>query len=375
MAEIRIHTQARDYSVEVEPGLLAAAGERLAALVPGRRALVVTDRNVEALHLGPLIRGLRAADFTPLSLAIEPGEQHKGPETLERVYRACHLAGLTRHDVLVALGGGVVGDLAGFAAATWQRGIRLAQLPTTLMAQVDSAIGGKTAIDMPYAKNTVGAFYQPHVVLSDPELLATLPEPRLADGMAEVIKYGAIGDAALLDWLQADESRLRAVRPEDRVWIVERASRAKAAYVAEDTLDTGERMKLNFGHTVGHAIEVATGYGRYYHGEAVSLGMIIAARLGEALGVSPAGTSAALAQLLEAARLPIRAPRVALDEVIAALRGDKKLLGDELQLILLRQLGDAVIHPIRLEDLAAQLRTLWPQWVDEGLDPALEPSP
>lgn len=354
MITLTLPTTGRRSEIRIARGLLhSEAAPLVAAAVSGRRALIVSDTNVEPLHLAPLAAGLQQAGFTTLSLALEPGEENKTAASLERIYHACHLAGLTRRDTIIALGGGVIGDLGGFAAATWQRGIYLVQVPTTLMAQVDSSVGGKTAIDMPYAKNTVGAFYQPHAVLVDPDTLRTLPEARLSDGLAEVVKYAAIRDPDLLELLEG-----RGLADLDYAALVERSIRTKADYVLADEFDQGLRMQLNFGHTLGHAIEQLTGYGTYFHGEAVSIGMMLALRLGAILGITPSGLIDRLGRLLTALGLPTTPPPLPAERLLGAVRGDKKLLGDSLNLILIRELGQAIIHPLDLEELAVLLAKL-----------------
>ena len=323
-------------------GALARLGELAATAVKGRRVCVVTDANVGNLHLEPALASLRAAGFAAESVALPAGEKTKSVEWLVTLWNTFNGYGLTRSDLVVALGGGVVGDLAGFASATYLRGCAIVQVPTSLLAQVDSSVGGKTGIDLPFGKNLAGAFHQPAVVVVDPLVLKTLPPTRFAEGMAEVVKYGCIADAGLFADLEAfagnpgDAEALRA--------IIQRCVQIKADVVNRDELDTGERMLLNFGHTVGHAIEKVMGYGYISHGEAVAIGMTAAARLGESLGATPAGTAARIEALLKRFALPTTTAFTAAD-IFEAMLADKKKLGKQIHFILLEEIGRAVRRP------------------------------
>ncbi|MDD4369135.1 MAG: 3-dehydroquinate synthase [Oscillospiraceae bacterium] len=357
MSEIIVRTSSKDYSIRIQNGLLEQPGRYAARLISGRRVAVISDETVAELYLSPVLKSFYQAGFKTASFAMPAGEAHKNMQTLERVYEALYAAQLTRKDLVVALGGGVVGDLGGFAAATYQRGVRLLQIPTSLMAQVDSSVGGKTAIDMPFGKNMVGAFYQPQAVLIDPLALRTLPRERLADGMAEVIKYGCIKDAELFGKIEQQRADLE--------WMVDRSVRIKAAVVKQDEYDTGERMLLNFGHTLGHAIERATGYTQYTHGEAVAIGMLLACRLGEKLGVTPESVRPRLTRLLKQWRLPLHVPPVELSQILAAVGADKKHLGDKLNLILLTQIGEAVIRPLTQAEYEPLMAEVWTEALAE----------
>ena len=336
--------------VYVGRGLLASLGEIAAGAVRGRRALVVTDSHVGPLHLAPALSSLRAAGFEAAAHEIPAGEPSKCLARLEEVWGALHAARITREDLVVALGGGVVGDLAGFAAATWLRGVAIVQAPTSLLAFVDSSIGGKTAIDLPFGKNLAGAFHQPAAVVGDPLLLRTLPPREFAQGMAEAVKTACIRDAALLDFLEARAGRSFSDEETERV--VAACAGAKADVVSRDEKEGGLRMILNFGHTYGHAFEKVLGYDAVPHGEAVAVGMVAAARLGEALGVTPGGTAAALADLLARLALPTRvadlpggaghAPR----EYFEATLSDKKKFGAEIRFVLLEGRGRARVVPL-----------------------------
>jgi|LSQX01.1.fsa_nt_gb 3-dehydroquinate synthase len=352
MPEIIARTATADYPIFIQQGALDHLGERIAACVQGRRAVIVTDDQVGPLYLERASRSLRAAGFSCSEAVVPAGEASKTPEQLASLYARFQETGLSRADPVIALGGGVVGDLAGFAAATWLRGVPLAQVPTTLLAQVDSSIGGKTGIDLPQGKNLIGAFYQPRLVVMDPAVLHTLPRRFMADGMAEVIKYGLIGDEPLLDQVEQQACDLE--------WVVSRCVRSKIAVVARDEKDNGERMLLNFGHTVGHAIEKATGFNAFSHGEAVAVGMVIAARVGEQLGETEPGTCDRIRRVLEAYQLPVRAD-IPLTAILLAIKSDKKRLGSRIHYVLLRRPGEAFLKPMAPEELADVLGEVWPR--------------
>lgn len=350
MPEIIANTKTGDYPILIQQGALKKLGELAKEVCRGRRACIVTDELVGGFYLDKAAEAMRQAGFTVSSFAVPAGESSKSPAQLLALYEVFHQAGITRSDPVIALGGGVVGDLCGFAAATWLRGVPLIQVPTTLLAQVDSAIGGKTGIDLPYGKNLAGAFYQPKAVLMDPALLRTLPRNRMAEGMAEVIKYGLIRDLALFEQIEQHVYDLE--------WVLERCVRIKTTVVAADERDTGERMLLNFGHTVGHAIEKTTQYKTFSHGEAVAVGMVAAARLGESLGQTPAGIADRIEKLLAAYHLPIKA-EVPIDDLLLAIRSDKKRLAGKLYFVLLREVGQAFLYPMQPEILEENLKEVW----------------
>lgn len=347
MPEIMASTGHGDYPILIQKGALKRLGEFTAASCRGRQAFIVTDEQVGRLYLETARLSLVSAGFQVSVGVIPPGESSKSPEQLMTLYEQLHAAGMSRSDPVIALGGGVVGDLAGLAASTWLRGLPLIQVPTTLLAQVDASIGGKTAIDLPFGKNLIGTFYQPKAVLMDPALLRTLSRERMAEGMAEVIKYGMIRDLALFEQIEN--------RAYDLEWVLEHCVRIKTAMVAADELDTGERMLLNFGHTVGHAIEKLTGYTTYTHGEAVALGMLAAVRLGEMSGHTSPGTAQRLRSLLEMYQLPVRHDLSAAD-IIDAIRSDKKFLAGRIYFVLLHEIGQAFLYPITFDQLADHLQ-------------------
>lgn len=332
------------YPVHIRRGLLSHAGESLASLGI-RRWAVVSEETVAPLYGGAVVESLKKAGLSGELVTFSAGESCKTPETWLHLCRQLARRGFSRADGIAALGGGVTGDLAGFVAACYQRGLPLAQLPTTLLAQVDSAVGGKTAVDLPEGKNLLGAFYQPRMVLVDPDCLATLPERELRCGVAEVIKYGFLGDAALLDMLEADTP--------DWATIIQRCLCLKAALVAADERDTGSRRLLNFGHTIGHACETAMGY-TLTHGEAVAIGMAATLRwqLHRGDDVRPAYDR--LLSLLRRWRLPEELPGkpTMLAEYMSK---DKKREGEILHMALLRDLGDACVEDVPLKALLEDL--------------------
>jgi len=332
----------RAYPIHIGSGLLPQAG----ALLDARsleRAVIVTNAVVAAHHLAPLKASLRERGTQVEVVLLPDGEAHKNLSTLNDLLTRLLELRAERGTTLVALGGGVVGDIAGFAAAIYQRGMPLVQVPTTLLAQVDSSVGGKTGINHPLGKNMIGAFWQPRAVLIDTDCLATLPERELRAGLAEVIKYGAIRDAGFFAWLEGSVNALLAKDPAALAKAIRRSCEIKAEVVAADERESGERALLNFGHTFGHAIEAAQGYGAWLHGEAVAAGMVCAARLSERVcGFEPAGTRR-LSDLIAAAGLPIAPPKIAAERWLALMRRDKKVAGGAMRFVLLAELGRALV--------------------------------
>jgi 3-dehydroquinate synthase len=330
----------RGYPILVGPGLLSDAGAWLDRL-PAGPLLAVTNETVGPLYL-PRLRA--ALGRRPLAECVLPdGERHKTLATLERVFDALAAARVHRDGAVLALGGGVVGDLAGYAAASWQRGVAYAQLPTTLLAQVDSSVGGKTAVNHASGKNLIGAFHQPCVVVADTDALSTLPDRELRAGLAEVIKYGLIRDPAFLDWLEASMPKLLAREPAALAHAIRRSCEVKAEIVGRDEREHGERALLNLGHTFGHAIETAAGYGEWLHGEAVAIGMAMAAETSCRLGWLRRADAARVHAVLAAAGLPTAAPRIGVERALELMRMDKKVLGGRIRLVLLKGLGQAVV--------------------------------
>jgi 3-dehydroquinate synthase len=333
----------RSYPIHIGRGLLADASLFAPHLGSGRAA-IVTNEVVAPLYAETVERALTACGVRHFRVVVPDGEAQKRWETLDRVHGELLRAQADRKTVIVALGGGVVGDLAGFAAATYQRGVPFIQVPTTLLAQVDSSVGGKTGINHALGKNMVGAFHQPLAVIADTATLDTLPDRELAAGLAEVVKYGAIDDLALFDWLERNVDRLRARDPVALAHAIGRSCEIKARIVALDEREAGPRALLNLGHTFGHAIEALEGYGTWLHGEAVSAGMVMAARFSGRLGRAPAGDAARLEALLRRAGLPVEPPALAPDAWLDAMGRDKKNEAGRITLILLDRLGSAVVE-------------------------------
>ena len=333
----------RAYPIHIGTGLLARAGELLGAQSL-QRAVIVTNAVVASHHLAPLQASLRERGTQVDVVMLPDGEAHKNLSTLNDLLTRLLELRAERATTLVALGGGVVGDIAGFAAAVYQRGMPFVQVPTTLLAQVDSSVGGKTGVNHPLGKNMIGAFWQPRAVLIDTACLATLPDRELHAGLAEVIKYGAIRDAVFFAWLEANMQALLAKDPEALAHAIRRSCEIKADIVAADERESGERALLNFGHTFGHAIEAAQGYGAWLHGEAVAAGMVCAARLSErSCSFDPAGTRR-LTGLLAAAGLPTVPPKIAPERWLELMRRDKKVEGGAMRFVLLAELGRALLR-------------------------------
>ena len=341
IVEFEVALGDRSYPIFIGSGTLSRGTLGAAASRYGQ-VVVVTNEVVAPLYLE---QTLEALDRAPLGTVVLPdGEQEKCPETLWRVLDALVEARLERGGALIALGGGVIGDLTGFAAAIYQRGIDFIQVPTTLLAQVDSSVGGKTAINHPAAKNLIGAFHQPVAVVADTDTLATLPEREYRAGLAEVVKYGVIRDAPFFEWLEARVDALDGRDPATLTEAIERSCANKAEVVAADEREAGERALLNFGHTFGHALENLLGYGKWLHGEAVAAGMVAAARFSARCGRLDAASADRITALLERLRLPVGIPAEASPEAIwAAMRSDKKTAGGRPKLVLAEAIGRAVI--------------------------------
>ena len=344
----------RSYPIHIGAGILGDAGRLLAPILPVPRAVVVSNPVVAALWLAPLCAALSAAGISSDAILVPDGEVHKTLRTLEDILTRLLECRAERGTTVIALGGGVVGDLAGFAAATYQRGVPFVQVPTTLLAQVDSSVGGKTGVNHSLGKNMIGAFYQPRAVLVDPACLATLPERELRAGLAEVVKYGAIRDLEFFAALERDVERLLAREPDVLARAIDRSCAIKAEIVAADEREGGVRALLNFGHTFGHAIEAGAGYGEWLHGEAVAAGMVMAARLSTRIGTLPERDAMRLRSLLARARLPVEGAPLGVPRYLELMRRDKKVAAGAMRFVLLRALGDAyVASDIPLSELSA----------------------
>jgi 3-dehydroquinate synthase len=340
--QIAVELGDRSYLIIIGPGLLGHPDEILARL-PQKRVAVVTNATVAALYLERLSSALTGVGVEVVKVVLPDGEEHKNWETLNRIFDALLQNRCERNTAIIALGGGVVGDLAGFAAATYQRGVPYIQVPTTLLAQVDSSVGGKTAINHPLGKNMIGAFYQPRLVLSDISTLQTLPERELCAGLAEVIKYGLIMDSRFFDWIDSNIDKLRAREADALAYAVQRSCECKAAIVAADERETGKRALLNLGHTFGHAIETGLGYGKWLHGEAVAAGTILAARLSERMGLLSGEQVKRIAAMFARAGLPSEAPALGEQRYLELMGHDKKVLDGRLRLVLLAGIGQAEV--------------------------------
>lgn len=345
--ELTVNTSKR-YTIRIERGALDQLGAYCASLfAPGKKAVVITDTHVAPLYLERVSTSLRNAGFDVTSCAFPAGEPSKRLSTIEGIYGHMAQAHITRSDFAVALGGGVTGDMAGFAAASYLRGIPFVQVPTTLLSQVDSSVGGKTGVDLPQGKNLVGAFWQPSFVLIDPDTLNTLSPHFFADGMGEVIKYGCIKSRALFDLLVGTEDITSIM--ED---VIYRCVDIKRDVVERDEFDTGERALLNFGHTFGHALEKLHQYQGLSHGAAVGIGMVMMARLGEKAGFTAPGTADKIAAALEKYHLPVHSD-LPLSQIVEATASDKKSTGSSINLVLLKNIGESFVHKVARSDLAA----------------------
>ena len=345
---VRVALGERSYDIAIGSGLLARLGSRIAALRPGAAAAIVTDETVARHHLGAAEASLAAAGVRSARVIVPPGEATKRWSVVERVCDALLAAKLERRDLVVALGGGVVGDLAGFAAAITRRGVDVVQVPTTLLAQVDSSVGGKTGINSAHGKNLIGAFHQPVLVVADTALLDTLPRRQFAAGYAEVAKYGLINDAAFFAWLETTWREVFSGKPA-REHAIAVSCRAKATIVARDERETGDRQLLNLGHTFGHALEAAAGFSdRLLHGEAVALGIVLAFAFSARLGLAGAADAERVAAHYAAVGLPTRISGISgdtpgLDQLMALMAQDKKVKRGRLTFILARGIGKSFV--------------------------------
>src|SRR5580692_6619936 len=328
------------YPITIGSGLLSNR-ELLEQQIPGRDLLIVTNTTIAKLYLAKL-----AGSFTQRRIAdciLPDGEQHKTLQTAGWVFDALIANRMNRDATVLALGGGVVGDIAGFAAACYQRGIGYAQIPTTLLAQVDSSVGGKTGVNHSGGKNLIGAFYQPLCVITDIDTLATLPDRELSAGLAEVIKYGCVWDPLLFDWLDHNMAKLLAREADALTYAIARSCEIKSTVVAKDEREHDLRAILNFGHTFGHAIEAATAYETFLHGEAVGLGMLIAANLSRRIGLIDGAIKDRIRHILERAGLPTEAPHIGAARALELMHMDKKVLGGTVRLVLIEKLGRAIV--------------------------------
>jgi 3-dehydroquinate synthase len=344
MQTLNVKLKERSYLIQIGSGLLRNIGEEDRQRF-SRRATIVTNETVAPLYLETLRTSLRKVGVGETAIILPDGEKYKNGETLNRIYDHLLTERCDRTTTVIALGGGVVGDLAGFAAATYQRGVPFIQVPTTLLAQVDSSVGGKTGINHPRGKNMIGAFWQPRLVIADTDTLKTLPDRELSAGLAEVIKYGLIRDLPFLEWLEANMEKLLSRDDAALSFAIERSCANKADVVANDELETakeGGRALLNLGHTFGHAIETGVGYGEWLHGEAVAAGMMMSAELSRRLGWLTDAALERVRTLLVRARLPVKGAMLGVERYLDLMGHDKKVIEGRLRLVLLKQLGEAV---------------------------------
>lgn len=348
-ATVAVDLGARRYEIAIGEGLIAEAGKRIKPFLRRPVVAIVTDSNVAVHHLDSLQQSLAEAGIAATAIVLPPGEATKSYRHLAETCDGLLAAGIERRDMVIALGGGVIGDLAGFAASILRRGVDFIQIPTTLLAQVDSSVGGKTGINSPHGKNLIGAFHQPRAVLIDIALLDTLPRRELAAGYAEVAKYGLLGDAQFFSWLEANAPSLFAGDAQSRIKAITKSCEMKARIVVEDETETGVRALLNLGHTFGHALEAATGYtSRLLHGEAVSIGMAQAFRFSERQGLCARGIAARIEKHLRSVGLPTRLSDIPGElptpaKLLAIMRQDKKAVSGKLTFILVRGIGEAFI--------------------------------
>lgn len=351
MYQLNINVAQQKYPIYIQPKLIEDAGKKIQEIYKNKKIVVITDENVEELYGKEIQNNLKESGFDIKTIVIKPGEKSKSLEVLETVYNKVLDFGINRGDLIITFGGGVVGDLGGFVAATLLRGIQFVQIPTTLLAQIDSSIGGKVAVNLKKGKNLIGNFYHPKMVLIDPNLLKTLDMRYFHDGMAEVIKYGAISDQKLLnDLLYTYDTQEKLFTHIEQ--IIYQCCSIKKQIVEEDDQDKGKRMLLNFGHTIGHAIEKYFNYQKYTHGEAVAIGMHIITKNSEFLGITESGTTAFLKKVLNKFQLPYHVSIQNEKNLQESIRFDKKAKGDAMYIVLLKHIGKGMIKKISIEEIS-----------------------
>lgn len=344
--ELKVDLKDRSYPIIIEKGLINRVSEEIRKVYKGKKIFIITDDNVNKYYGGKISESLKRNDFEVKLLSLKPGEETKNFNTLPIVYNELLDFNLTRSDLIIALGGGVIGDLAGFVASTYLRGVDFVQIPTSLLAQVDSSVGGKVAVDLDRGKNLVGSFYHPKCVLIDPEVLNTLDNRFFIDGMAEVIKYGCIKDKQFFDYLEKMENNQQLTNNMEVV--IHKCCDIKRQVVENDEKDKGERMLLNFGHTLGHAIEQYYNYTKYSHGEGVAIGMYVISKISEEKGLTKKGASQRIKDILVKYNLPYELD-VNIEETLEAINLDKKKLGNDLNVIILKEIGNSEIYKTTAE--------------------------
>jgi len=357
---VSVNLGTQSYSIVVEAGALGSVGERLRAVVDGRRTALLTDAGIRRLHGAPVIASLEAAGFSVTVIEVPEGETAKTLAVAEHCWDRLLAAGLDRSSTVLGLGGGAVGDLAGFVAATFMRGLNFVTLPTTILAQVDASVGGKTAIDHPRAKNLIGAFHQPRLVIVDPAVVRTLPDREFRSGLSEIVKHGIVLERAYFDEVERDAGRLLGRELPVLERIIGGSCRLKAAVIERDPEEKSDlRFALNYGHTVGHALEAATGFTRWTHGEAVALGIVAEARLARRLKLADDATVDPQERLLVTLGLPVRVPGVNVDAVLGAMTHDKKARDGRVPFVLSPRLGEfCVVRDVPPGDVRAVLHEL-----------------
>ncbi len=359
METLRVELADRSYPILIDSGLIQKS-ESWDSCLPSTRLLIVTDDNVAPLYLQTLLDALGDRDVS--TVVLEAGEENKTFAAVQRVFDALADTRLGRDGCLVSLGGGVVGDMTGFAAACWQRGVDFIQIPTTLLAQVDASVGGKTGVNHPCGKNLIGAFHQPRVVIIDTAVLTTLPEREYTSAFAEIIKYGLIADVEFFEWIEKYLDALLAQDEQTLAEVVKRCCALKARIVGRDETERGERALLNLGHTFGHAIEQATGFSEWLHGEAVAVGILLAADYSNRRGRLNDADLERVRGLILRAGLPVEAPRISAQQMLELMYRDKKVLDRELRLVIPDRIGSAVLQGVNDDDLA--LSRLLADWFE-----------
>lgn len=344
--ELKVDLKDKSYQIIIEKGLINRVSEEISRVYKGKKIFIITDDNVNKYYGGKISEELKKNGFEVNLLSLKPGEETKNFNTLPIVYDELLDFKLTRSGLIIALGGGVIGDLAGFVASTYLRGIDFVQIPTSLLAQVDSSVGGKVAVDLDRGKNLVGSFYHPKCVLIDPEVLNTLDNRFFIDGMAEVIKYGCIKDKQFFDYLEKMGNKKQLINNMELV--IHKCCDIKRQVVENDEKDRGERMLLNFGHTLGHAIEQYYNYTKYSHGEGVAIGMYVISKISEEKGLTKKGTSQRIKDILVKYNLPYELD-VNIEETLEAINLDKKKLGNDLNVIILKEIGNSEIYKTTAE--------------------------
>ncbi|MDR0565268.1 MAG: 3-dehydroquinate synthase [Azoarcus sp.] len=357
MRTLNVDLGSRSYPIHIGPKLIDRE-ELITPHLPTRKAAIVTNEVVAPLYLQRLCATLARAGVQTIPIILPDGEIHKNWQTLNTIFDALLREHCDRATTLIALGGGVTGDMTGFAAASYQRGVPFIQIPTTLLAQVDSSVGGKTAINHPLGKNMIGAFYQPRLVLADTETLQTLPAREFSAGLAETIKYGLIRDAAFFDWLEQNIDALLALDPQALGHAIEHSCRIKAEIVAADETDQAERIQLNLGHTFGHAIETGTGYGQWLHGEAVAVGTLMAAELSRHTGWLNNEDIIRIKRIFHRAKLPMQGPALKVPVYMELMAHDKKTEAGKLRFVLLKSIGKATVkNNISIDKISSSIKT------------------